>query len=463
MADLQNAEKAILQYVQKKAFAQEVKILERKIPEEESVKKRGQDSHYVKKSSTIYKLDPHMQDGVIRAGGRLRRSSLPEETKHPVILPKESKITELILCDIHEIKGHSGRNHMLAHVQKKYWIIKANAAARRVINKCVVCRRQRAAVGEQKMADLPESRVTPDEAPFTRVGVDYFGPIEVKRGRSIVKRYGVVFTCLAIRAVHIEKADTLETDSCISAIRRFIARRGQVKEIRSDNGTNLVGAEKELRKQIDTWNQSEIHESLLQVNIDWIFNPPAASHFGGIWERQIRTIRKLMSSMLKEQTLTDESLQTLFCEIEAIINSRPITRVSGDAGDLEALTPNHLLQLKVKPSLPPAIAEETEPYAKRRWKQVQYMADIFWKRWSREYLLQLQERQKWLRPKANLQTGDVVLIVDGSRPRNAWQMARVTATMPDNEGLVRQVQVQTRSSTLVRPVAKLCLLLEADE
>ncbi|XP_071787378.1 uncharacterized protein, partial [Asterias amurensis] len=101
------------------------------------------------------------------------------------------------------------------------------------------------------MADLPSDRLRPDESPFTRIGMDYFGPFDVKRGRSVVKRYGVIFTCLASRAVHIEKADSLDTDSCIDAIRRFIARRGNVKEMRSDNDTNLVGAEKELRKEID--------------------------------------------------------------------------------------------------------------------------------------------------------------------------------------------------------------------
>ena len=129
--------------------------------------------------------------------------------------------------------------------------------------------------------------------------MDYFGPIEVKQGRSMIKRYGVVFTCLAIRAVHIEKADNLDTDSCINAIRRFQARRGQVKQIVSlclIMARTYVGAEKELRKHIDKWNQSRIHESMLQRNMEWVFNPPPASHFGGIWERQIRTIRKVMVS-----------------------------------------------------------------------------------------------------------------------------------------------------------------------
>ena len=272
----------------------------------------------------------------------------------------------------------------------------------------------------------------------------------------------MVFTCLAVRAVHIEKSDTLETDSCICAIRRFIARRGQVKEVWSDNGTNLVGAKKEMQEQIHKWNQAQIHNELLQNNVDWRFNPPTGSHFGGVWERMIRTIRKVMMSVAREQMLTDETLQTLFCEVEAVVNGRPITKVSSDVGDLEALTPNHLLLLKGKPSLPPTLTEETDLYSRKRWRQVQYLSDLFWKRWTSEYVKQLQERQKWMHPKSNLQKDDVVLIVDNTRPRNLWQMGRVLDIMADSKGLVRQVKVKTKSAVLVRPISKLCVLLEAD-
>jgi hypothetical protein len=109
------------------------------------------------------------------------------------------------------------------------------------------------------------------------------------------------------------------------------------------------------------------------------------------------------------------------------------------------------------------IAEETGPYAKRRWKQVQYLATVFWKRWTNEYLLQLQERQKWIRPKINFKLGDIVLVVDNSRPRNSWPMGRVIKTIADKTGVVRQVEVCTKSSVLKRPVHKLCMLLEADD
>ncbi|KAK0152714.1 hypothetical protein N1851_005757 [Merluccius polli] len=192
------------------------------------------------------------------------------------------------------------------------------------------------------MADLPSERVTPDEPPFTRVGVDYFGPFEVKSRRSGVKRYGVILTCMAIRAIHIEGAPSLDTDAFINALRRFIARCGQVRELRSDNGTNFRGAEQELKTAIEKWNQAQINDVLLQKGIKWYFNPPAGSHHGGSWERLIRSVRKVLNSTLNVQSLDEEGLHTVLCEVEAIINGRPITKASMDPYDLEALTPNHL-------------------------------------------------------------------------------------------------------------------------
>ncbi|XP_068704623.1 uncharacterized protein [Montipora foliosa] len=260
------------------------------------------------------------------------------------------------------------------------------------------------------MADLPEDRVRPDRPPITSVGLDFFGPFQVCRGRSLVKRYGVNFTCLAIRTVHIEVAFSLDTDSFLLALRRFIARRGQVKEIYSDNGTNFTSGERELRDAISEWNQEKIHNSLLQKNIKWTFSPPYGSHFGGIWERCIRTIRKILRSLLREQITEYESLPTLMCEVESILNSRPISAVSSDPCDLEALTPNHLLLLKSEAPLPPGLFQHKDLLSRRRWRQVQYLADVFWRRWCKEFLPLLQIRQKWVRPRRNLAVEDIVLV-----------------------------------------------------
>ena len=274
-------------------------------------------------------------------------------------------------------------------------------------------------MAQQKMANLPEDRTMPSNPPFTYTGVDCFGPFEVRRRCTTAKRYGVLFTCLSIRAIHLEVVSSLDTGSFVNTLRRFIARRGQPKMIRSDNGSNFVKGEKELREAVKEWNQSQIHDFLLQKNIKWVFNPPTGSHHGGVWERCIRTTRKVIKAVTKEQTLEDEGINTLMCEVEAIVNGQPITKLSDDPRDMEPLTPNHLLLLRARPTLPPATLSKQDIYG-RRWCQVQYLADVFWRRWIKEYLPSLQQCQKWNREQRNFVVGDIVLVLDDKTPQNSW-------------------------------------------
>ena len=174
--------------------------------------------------------------------------------------------------------------------------------------------------------------------------------------------------------------------------------------------------EKELREAIEGWNQLKIREFLLQQDVKAAFNPPGGSHHGGVWEHCIRTVRKVMSALTKEQILDDEGLVTLMCEAESIINSRPVTKVSDDPKDLEALTTKHLLLLCSGPSLPPGLFQKDEIYSHKRWRQIQHLADIFWRRWIKEYLPTLQERQRWNRPRRNFVIGDIVLVSDVNCP-----------------------------------------------
>ena len=153
-----------------------------------------------------------------------------------------------------------------------------------------------------------------------------------------------------------------------------------------------------MREAIQLLDHDKVERVLHPKGIQWIFNSPAASHQGGVWERQIRTVRRILNSLLKEQAENDDCLQTVLCEIEGIINGRPLTSISDDVNDLEPLTPNNLLLLKSQPTMPPGIFSKNDAYTRKRWKQVQYIADLFWTRWTREYLPLLQERQKWSRP-----------------------------------------------------------------
>ena len=195
-----------------------------------------------------------------------------------------------------------------------------------------------------------------------------------------MKRYGCLFTYLAVRAVHIEVVHSLDTLGFINALQRFVSLRVCPTTILSDNGTKFRAGEKELRESLSEWNQTTLHDFLRQKNIIWKFNPPGASHMGGAWEKIIRSIRKILIASLGQQLPTDEMLQTPMAEAAGILNSRPLTPVSSEPEDLEPLTPNHLLSLRWNPSLLVGSFGKEDSHSKRRWRQVQYISDIFWNR-----------------------------------------------------------------------------------
>ena len=193
-------------------------------------------------------------------------------------------------------------------------------------------------------------------------------------------------------------------------------------------------------------------------NVEWTFNPPYASHRGGVWERMIRETRKILKGLVNEQLLTDEQLLTFMAEAERIINDRPITPVSNDPRDPPALTPNMLLLMKSNSAIPQGIFNERDVYAKRWWRQVQYLADVFWRRWLKEYLPTLQHRQKWQKEQPDLKVNDVVIVSDDSVPRGQWPLGRVLDVVRSRDGLIRSCVVKTKSAEFLRPITKLCLL-----
>ena len=449
LKDISEAERVILMHEQDTSFKQNTIDLV---------------SGVLKRRSAIYRLDPEIRNGLICVGGRLRNSALNYSTKHPVILPSKGRVTDLKIQRVHEAVDHGGREHVLSELRTSYWIVKGNSAVRRVLANCGTCRRIRRKPEEQKMFDLPGDRISTLEPPFTNTGTDLFGPFFVTRGRSQVKRYGVIFSCLSTRAVHIEVACSLSTDSFICAFRRFLARRGPVKVIRSDQGTNLVGAKREMKKELKylTERNLQLGEEMLKHNVQWILNPPNASNFGGAWDRMIRSVRKVLDFILHLQKLADETLQTLLCEVEYILNSRPLTPVSSDPKDLNPLTPNDIL-LSRNSSIPAGLFKRDGLHSRKLWRQSQYFAEQFWIRWRRQYAPLLQERTSCQRPKQNLAVGDVVVLVDNSVPRGKWPFGLIQALRVSRDGLVRSATVLTNGKTMRRPVNKMVLVVPATQ
>ena len=285
----------------------------------------------MKKASSLYQLDPFLDaSGVLRVGEGIKRSSLSYGAKHPIILPRKGHIIELIICHHHQLVEHQGRGITHNKIRSaRCWVIGGGSAVSNHIAKCVKRRKLRGIPQEQKMADLPEDRLGP-APPFTFSAVDYFGPWYVKDGRRELKRYGVLFTCLSSRAIHLEVSNTMTTDSFLNAYRRFVGRRGPVRQLRSDQESNFIGAMNELQQAISEIDNDRIREELLTNNCDWVefkVNVPHASYMCGVWERQIRSLRNVLASILKRHgtQLYDESLRTFIVEAEAIVNCRPLT------------------------------------------------------------------------------------------------------------------------------------------
>jgi hypothetical protein len=466
--DRQRAKYFIITLVQKEAFPDSLKALRQK-----TKISKGQDT------GKLYKLDPFLDnDGILRVGGRIEQAIIAFEEKHPIILPKYGHITTLIIRHHHEKVLHQGRGMTINELRSNgYWIIGCSHVVSSLIYKCVICRKLRGRNQDQKMANLPVDRLQP-VPPFTYCGMDCFGPFYVKEGRKELKKYGLLLTCMTCRAIHLEMLDDMSTDALINGIRCFVALRGPVRQIRCDHGSNFIGAERALQEAFKEIREDDVRKFLAKNHCDFVMNSPASSHMGGVWERQIRTTRSILNTLLNHHKarLDSSSLRTFLYEAMAIVNSRPLSVDNlADPHGPSPISPNHLLTMKSKVILPPpGKFESNDIYARKRWRQVQYLADQFWSRWKREYILQLQERQKWMSKKRNMAIGDIVIIKDEDLFRGNWKLGKVVEIMVDLDGLVRKVKVlvadptilkkgqwTNKSTILERPVHKLVLLLES--
>lgn len=417
-------------------------------------------SRAIPKSSSLFTLNPFLDgERVMRMHGRISACQYAStDAQNPIILPKDHHITKLIVKSYHQRYHHRNHETVLNELRQVFRIPKLRGVFRKVKADCQTCKIQRANPMPPPMADLPNGRLAAYTRPFSYVGVDYFGPMTVAVGRRNEKRWGVLITCLTIRAVHLEVAHSLSADSCIMALRTFMARRGVPIQIYSDRGTNFVAANKELSEALREMDQQQVIQEITSQHTEWTFIPPASPHMGGAWERLIQTVKANLQKMLPMRRPSDEVLRNTLAEIENLINSRPLTYVPVDDPDAPVLTPNHFILGSSSGLKPASRMDDRALILRRSWRESQREADLFWQRWLRDYLPELTKRTKWFSDVKAIEVDDIVVIVDPDLPRNCWLKGRIIAVKQAKDGHVRSATVQTKMGIYERPATKIAVL-----
>lgn len=437
----------IFKLVQDTAFAEEVSVLQKQRP----------------CSTRLQRLQPFVDpEGVLRVGGRLSRSALPQDSQHPVLLPKKHHIVDLIVDHCHKTNLHAGPQLTQSILAQTVWILSARSVVRSRIFKCVVCFKNKPRNQAPLMGDLPPSRVIPAR-PFMSTGIDYCGPFTFKvvnlRSVKHLKMYLCVFVCMVTKAVHLEVVTDLSSNGFIAALTRFVSRRGFCTDIFSDCGTNFVGADASLRNLLESTlhspqSKDSIQHFATQRGMKFHFNSPATPHMGGLWESAVKSAKYHLKRVVGDSVLTLTEFMTLATQVEAMLNSRPLTPLSSDPSDLTALTPGHFLIGAPLVSIPEPDVHDLPNNRLKHWHLIQAFNQRIWKRWSVEYLHTLQQRGKWTLKNDNLKVGDLVLVHAASSPLN-WPLARVINIHPGADGVVRVVDLKTQNGQLTRPAVKL--------
>lgn len=441
----QHAETQILLRSQKQSFPEDYKALLAGKP--------------VCSSSRLLTLAPVLDStsGLIRVGGRLRRLEDVDVPLHPVVLDATHPVTRLLIQKYDSDLHHPGPERVFSELRRSFWIIRGREAVRKHQRACAECQRWRGQPSVPRMADLPEARLRLHKPAFYSTGVDCFGPMMVRVGRRQEKRWGLIFKCLTTRAVHLDLLRTMDSDGYLMALRRLIARRGTPAELWSDRGTNFRGAERELREAFDHMVPL-LQQQLARQKIKFCFNPPAAPHFGGVWEREVRSVKSALYTCVGSQPIPEDVLLTVLLEVEAILNSKPLGYVSADIADIDPVTPNSLLMGRPDGSLPQVVYPETDILSRRRWRHSQVLADQFWSRFIRDYLPGLQARQKWQSPSPGLEDDAVVMLVEPQLPRAQWPIGRVVKSHQSDDGCIRSAVINIKGHLFTRPVARLVRL-----
>ena len=417
--ELNAAESTLIRMIQSNYYAEEIAALKK--------------NDAVQRSSSLWKLDPFMDaEGLLRVGGRIGKSLLNYDAQHPIILPHGDRYVAALVEDTHLDLHHGGVDSMVTSLRNKFWITKAKRLCRKVKTKCMTCKRFDGKVMNEVMAPLPEERVTLSR-PFSFIGVDFAGPFMTKVRGEVTKSYLLVIVCCSTRALHLELTESLMTEDFILAFRRFVARRGWPKGIRSDNGRTFVKAAEMLK-------------------ISWKFNPPHAPWWGGQFERYVQLVKKPLARVLGQALVSQKELEALFLELERTINSRPLIKPSDDVKDPGPVTPAMLLG-EVFDEKGTELKFNADQVTKRM-RYVEKLRKNLSRRWHDEYLGSLMERRRTFFHRHEIQVGDLAFL-DTGKKRVDWPMVKITEIFRGSDGRTRAVRVQVGDTEFIRPVQRL--------
>ncbi|XP_063991158.1 uncharacterized protein LOC135169790 [Diachasmimorpha longicaudata] len=370
----------------------------------ESAMRLLQRDHQLPRSHQLAKLTPTLDDRVImRLGSRLKNSQLSPEEIHPIILPRQSRFTTLVMAEAPQRTQHRG----------------GRGTVRAYIFRCAICTRHRGRQAQQQMGQLPSTRISPARA-FLHTGVGYAGPFPILKWRPINAQPGTVhiavFVCFTTSAVHLEFVNRQTTEAFIGAYKRFTGRRGIPAVMYSDNATTFTGAAKVLEQVFhqESRENQQCQAVLATHGTQWNFIPPRALHFGGKWEVAVKSVKHYLKRILGPSTLTYEELNSVIIQIETCLNSRAIGPMSDDPEDLQVLTPGHFLvgEPLHRVSEPSLLQKPSSKL--QRWNLVTQITQQFWSRWSKECLQTYQAIYKGKNPHENIKVGDLVVMMDAS-------------------------------------------------
>lgn len=421
----------------------------------------------LKPKCSILQLAPFIdRSGILRVGGRLNNTTLNFERKHPALLDGKHHFTKLLMRFEHLRLFHAGPQLLLSAFRDQYWPVGGRNLARNTVRRCIICTRFNSKTMEPFMGSLPSNRVS-QSYPFQTCGVDFAGPFmissKIGRGNKITKCYLCLFVCFSTKAIHLETVSDLSAQAFIASLKRFIARRGKPDNICCDNGKNFVGANNELGRVLRS-SLRNVKDYSANEGIKFTFNPPYSPSLGGLWEAGIKSAKHHLKRIAGNATLNYEELSTLFTQIEAILNSRPLTPLTSDPSDLSSLTPGHFLIGRPLTSLPSPPAPDVKTRIRCRYRMIEGLRLQFWARWRNEYLSELQQRYKGRTHNRNIKVGDLVVFKEDGLPPLKWRIGKAERLYLGADDVCRVADFVTYRGIERRAVNKVCLLpMEAEE